>query len=440
MVRTGGAWLPYLLPALFKMQPEQQGRALDALDLMALRIGADAALKSASDRLAFWKNWWNTYGSDFTPVRAARLVQRIILHEDELALSELRRLDTYCLPQLMDALDEDLAPEMQSRLIQLTGELVSIVDPLDPGSSIEERNATITRWKRWWNQRYDRYTVFKGAQRLSGAITQTRYFRWLSGMLTLDFGVSTRDNRPILEKLSARLPVTLLLSFLALLTAYAVAIPLGILSAVRSGGLFDRASSVVLFVLYSLPYFWIAMLLLRYLGGTGHIDLFPAQGLASPGSEAWPLWKRLADMAHHLVLPVFCLSYVSMAMLARYQRVGMIQVIHLDFMRTARAKGLSRMRVIWSHGLRNGVIPVVTLLGLQIPYLIGGSVVVEMIFGIPGMGIETFEAICAQDRPWLIAAVTATAVLTMAGTVASDVIYALIDPRITPGRHAGRWT
>jgi peptide/nickel transport system permease protein len=176
------------------------------------------------------------------------------------------------------------------------------------------------------------------------------------------------------------------------------------------------------------------MLLVRYLCGAGHLDLFPAQGLATPGAEGWPLWRRLADLAHHLVLPVSCLSFVSMAMLARYQRVGMLDVIDRDYMRTARAKGLSRSAAILRHGLRNGVVPVVTMLGVQLPYLVSGSVVVEQIFGIPGMGLETFEAIRARDHAWLMAVVTVTAILTMAGVVLADAVYALVDPRVVPGR------
>ena len=166
--------------------------------------------------------------------------------------------------------------------------------------------------------------------------------------------------------------------------------------------------------------------------------LTPAQGLSSPFSEGWPIWRRVVDTAHHLVLPVICLSSVSLAMLARYQRVGMIQVINLDYMRAARAKGLSRVRAILRHGLRNGVIPVITMLGLQIPYLVSGSVIVERIFGIPGMGYETITALRAHDQPWLMAVVTVTAVMTMIGVVAADAIYAVIDPRITPGEGGTR--
>jgi peptide/nickel transport system permease protein len=257
-------------------------------------------------------------------------------------------------------------------------------------------------------------------------------------MVTFDFGLSVRDGRPVLSKLAERLPITFALSLLALILAYVIAIPLGTIGAVAKGGLFDRAIAIVMFIFYSMPAFLVAMLLLRYLGGTGYLDLFPAHGLHSPGAQAWSWWRWLADTLYHLVLPVFCLSFVPMAMLARYQRVGMNQVIDLDFMRTARAKGLSRIQVIFRHGLRNGVIPVVTMLGLQIPSLVSGSVVVESIFGIPGMGYETFEAIRAHDQPWLMAVVTVTAVMTLFGIVMADAIYAFLDPRIVPGVRGGK--
>jgi peptide/nickel transport system permease protein len=437
LARTGGAALPYLVPALADLDGESRSAALDALDIIAPRIGVDRALEVAPDRAAFWTRFWDVYGSDFTPVRAARLVRRLIRRNDQLALSELRRLDTFCLSQLMAALGEDLPASAQARLVDLACELSGREDDLDLDGSSTEREIVISRWQEWWNQRYDMYTSFDGIDRVTGAITETRYFRWLGRMVTLDFGVSVRDGRPVRSKLAELLPVTVLLSFLALLAAYSIAIPLGMTSAVRRDGVFDRATTVILFVLYSLPAFWVAMLLLRYLGSSGHLDLFPPQGLSTPGSEGWPWWRRVGDTAHHLVLPVMTLSFVSMAMLARYQRVGMLRVIERDFMRTARAKGLGRVRAIVRHGLRNGVIPVVTMLGLQLPYLVSGSVVVERIFGIPGMGLETFEAIRTGDHAWLTAVVTVTAVLTVFGVVLSDVIYALVDPRIVPGRRTG---
>ncbi|MCP4676221.1 MAG: ABC transporter permease [Deltaproteobacteria bacterium] len=437
LASAGGAWLPYIVPTLSKISPKQRERALDALDEIAAKIGVKQALDVAPDRAAFWKRYWEVYGSDFKPVRAARLVRRLTRRPDRLAMTELRHLDTYCLPQLMEALEQEVTKEAKARVISLAQEITGADDPLDPTSPREAREAVISRWLEWWNQRYDRYTVFEGFQNLVGAFTETRYFRWIARIITLDFGVSLRDGRPVISKLVKRLPVTLLLSTLALIFAYAIAVPLGIISAVRRGGMFDRSTTIILFVLYSFPAFWMAMLLLRYFTGAGYLDIFPAQGLYSPGSEQWSLWQRIWDTAHHLVLPVFCLSFVPMAMLARYQRVGMLQVIDLDFMRTARAKGLSRTQVILRHGLRNGVIPVITMLGLQIPYLVSGSVVVEKIFGIPGMGLETFEAIRAHDQPWLLAVVTVTAALTMLGVVAADAVYAVVDPRIAPGRRQG---
>jgi peptide/nickel transport system permease protein len=438
MVRAGGAWLPYLIPALDKISPKQRERTLDALDKLAPRMGLERALEITPDRGAFWKRYWQIYGSDFTPTRSAMLVRRLLRHDDHLAEVELKRLGTYCLPQMMDALDGNDSVSSKSRIVSLTEELTGINDPLVPEAEPVVHTAVLKRWKEWWHQRYDRYTVFKGLKRVTGSITETRYFRWLGRMLTFDFGVSVRDGRPIINKLMERLPITLLLSVLALAMAYMVAIPLGVLSAVRRGGFLDRSIMGVLFVLYSLPSFWLAMILLKMFSGTGYLDIFPAQGLSSPFAAELSLFGRLLDTAHHLVLPVFCLSAVSMAMLARYQRVGMLQVIDRDFMRTARAKGLSQTQAIIRHGLRNSVIPVVTMLGLQIPYLVSGSVVVERIFGIPGMGYETFEAIRSHDQPWLLAVVTVTAIMTMVGIVFADAFYALIDPRIAPGQAGGK--
>ncbi|HUT78697.1 MAG TPA: ABC transporter permease [Polyangia bacterium] len=438
LIQAGGAALPYLLPALTRLEGAQQAAALETLRALAGRIGLVPDLEAASNPVAFWARYWDVYGSDFTPVRGARLVRRLARRADPLALEELRRLDTFCLPQLLEAIGEETDPAALTRLVGFAVELTGREDRLALGQTPAERERVVLRWREWWAQRYDLYTAFDGFSRVSGAITQTRYFRWLGRVATFDFGVSVRDGRTVRDKLAERLPVTLLLSFFALLVAYAVAIPLGVVSAVKRGSLFDRVATVVLFVAYALPMFWVALLGVRYLTGSGLIDLFPSQGLSTPGSAGWPWYSRLADTAHHLVLPVLTLSLPSLAMLANYQRAGMARVIDADFMRTARAKGLSPLQSVLRHGLRNALIPVVTMLGLQLPTLVSGSVVVERIFGIPGMGLETFEAIRAGDHAWLMAVVTVTAVMTMAGVVLADVIYALVDPRIVPGRGLGR--
>lgn len=438
LARTGGAALPYLADALPRLKGESLAAALEVLEAVAPHLGLADAVAAAPDKAAFWIRYFDVYGSDFTTVRASRLVRRYVRRDDRLALAELTRLDTFCLPALMAAIAEDHPAATSARLVALASAITGREDPLDPRAPAAAREQVLDRWGEWWSRRYDLYTAFEGWQRVTGAVTETRYFWWLSRVVTFDFGVSVRDGQPIRDKILERAPVTLLLSFLALLAAYCVAIPLGTFSAFRRDSRFDRTATIALFVVYSLPAFWIAMLLLRYTGGMGHLEWFPSQGLSSPGADAWPLAERVADTAHHLVLPVLCLSFVSMAMLARYQRVGMLRVIEQDFMRTARAKGLSQRQAILRHGLRNGLIPVVTALGAQLPFLISGSVVIERIFGIHGMGFETFEAIRVSDHAWLVAVVTVTAILTILGMLLADVVYAVVDPRIVPGRRGGR--
>jgi peptide/nickel transport system permease protein len=237
----------------------------------------------------------------------------------------------------------------------------------------------------------------------------------------------------VLDKLKQKLPVTLLLSLTATVLAYLLAVPLGVFSALRAGRRSERLVTFGLFVLYSLPSFWVATLAIRWFCGLGQFDWFPLRGLHSEGWQAWPLWQQFGDTVWHMVLPVICLTYGSLAALSRYQRVAMLDVIRKDFVRTARAKGLSPARVIWSHALRNALIPILTLLGLQIPFLIGGSVVIERIFNIEGMGLETFEAIRQRDYNWILIVSVMSAVLTMLGLLLSDILYAVVDPRMRQG-------
>lgn len=256
-----------------------------------------------------------------------------------------------------------------------------------------------------------------------------QYGRWLSKVVRLDFGHSTQDHRPVTEKIAESLPKTLLLSTLALFFAYLVAVPIGVYSAVRKGWL-ERAVTVALFALYSMPSFWVAVMLLLAFSSGRALDWFPLQGLTSEGFAAMGLAAKLSDLAWHLVLPVFCLSYASLASVSRYMRTGMLEVIRQDYIRTARAKGLSERTVVFRHAFRNSIIPVVTLLGLMLPHLVGGSVIVERIFGIQGMGLLAFDAIFHRDYPMVMGVTTLVALFTMASVLLSDVLYAVVDPRI----------
>lgn len=270
-----------------------------------------------------------------------------------------------------------------------------------------------------------------------------QYGRLLERLLTLDLGTRWQDGRPIAEVLGEALPVTLVLSFSSMALAYLVAIPLGVFSAVRQYSVRDQLLTVVLFVLYSLPSFWVGTMALVFLASGNYIDCpftdqpgcFPLRGLhAFEGFEEMTPFEQLRDMAWHLVLPIFTLTYNAFAGLSRYMRSAMLESLRQDYIRTARAKGLSERTVIFGHALRNSLIPIVTLFGLTLPQLISGSVIVESIFGIRGMGYVALEAIRLPDYPLVITMVAFTALVTVTGVFLSDVLYALVDPRIRLGQ------
>jgi len=271
----------------------------------------------------------------------------------------------------------------------------------------------------------------------------TQYLYWLADICVLDFGKSSVDNQPVFNKIMERLPVTLQLSALSILFSYLIAVPIGVMQAMRRESVFDHTSTIFLFILYSMPSFWVALLLIQFLGsGEFMAPIFPVYGLNSPGvlapwevapGEAWdwallPTW--LGDRVWHLVLPVFCLTYTSLAALSRYARVSMLDVIGQDYVRTARAKGLNERLVVFKHALRNALIPIITLLGSILPALIGGSVIIESIFSVPGMGQLGFESILNRDYNTVMGIATISAFLTLLGFLLADILYVLVDPRI----------
>ena len=258
-----------------------------------------------------------------------------------------------------------------------------------------------------------------------------QYVSWLGRLVRLDFGTSFKDDRPVRDKIFEALPVTLEINFISIFLIYVIAIPIGIYSATHPHGLTDKALTVSLFVLYSLPSFFVAMLLILYLGGGEYLNWFPVYGLNSLEAETWSWPRRLADHVWHLVLPVFCLTYTGLAGLSRYARAGMIETIRQDYIRTARAYGFGEKTVIFKYALRNSLIPILTMLGTLLPALIGGSVIIEQIFSIPGMGRLTFSAILFRDYPVVMGTLSMSALLTLVGILISDLMYAIVDPRIS---------
>jgi peptide/nickel transport system permease protein len=260
----------------------------------------------------------------------------------------------------------------------------------------------------------------------------TQYAYWLSDLVRLDFGKSFKDNKPVIDKIMERVPITILMSLISVMLAYLIAIPIGIYSATHPGSILDRTSTAVLFMLYSLPQFWIATLGIIYLcRGSGFIELFPAANLHSVDySESWPFWDKAVDLLWHLALPMIVYTYASFAFISRQMRGAMLEVIRQDYIRTARAKGLSERVVVYKHALRNSLIPIITLLAGLLPSLIGGSIIVEQIFSIPGMGQLAIQALNERDYPIIMGELTLTAILTLVGVLLADVLYSVADPRI----------
>ncbi len=259
-----------------------------------------------------------------------------------------------------------------------------------------------------------------------------QYAFWLGRLMRGDLGQSLKDRRDVWDKIRERLGVTIEINVIAILITYLIAIPLGIYSSVHPNTLFDQAQTLTVFMLYSLPVFWVGTMIIIFLCGGDFLAWFPPAGLHSLAYEPdWPLWQRLADRYHHLAMPLLCTVYTSFAALSRFMRTSMLENARMDYVRTARAKGLRERAVILKHILRNSLIPIVTILAGLLPALIGGSVIIETIFSIPGIGQLGFQSVLARDYPVVLALFAASSFLTLIGILLSDLTLALIDPRIS---------
>jgi peptide/nickel transport system permease protein len=261
-----------------------------------------------------------------------------------------------------------------------------------------------------------------------------QYVLWFEKIVRLDLGTSfSPDGRPVADKIFERIPITLLINLLSLLLILVVAVPLGVYSATRQGSWGDQASTVFVFIGYATPTFWLALLVMILFGVK--LNLLPISGLRSlVGYEALSLGGKFFDRARHLLLPVLVSAFGGLAALSRYMRSSMLEIIRQDYITTARAKGLSERVVIYRHALRNALLPFITLMGLSVPGLIGGSVIFETIFSIPGAGQLFFYSVMARDYPVIMGMLVIVAVLTLLGNLAADVAYALVDPRIREGK------
>lgn len=256
-----------------------------------------------------------------------------------------------------------------------------------------------------------------------------RYVIWLKRLATLDFGKSFLDHRPVISKIKERLPATLILNGVSLLLTIAFAIPFGLFSAVRHHSRFDKIGGTVLYMLYSLPEFWVAIMLIMLFGVK--LDILPFIGMESLDARQLSFGSYFLDRVLHMVLPTVCLTYGSLAFLSRFVRGSTLEVIRQDYIRTARAKGLDYSSIVYKHVFKNTLIPVVTLLGILLPALISGSIILEYIFSWPGVGALYFDAVLSRDYPTVMGLSFITAVLVLLSTLVADLLYTSVDPRVS---------
>ncbi len=256
-----------------------------------------------------------------------------------------------------------------------------------------------------------------------------QYWRWLKRLAVLDFGQSfAPDGRPVINKIAERLPITVTINLLSLFLVIVISVPIGVYSATHRGSVFDQATTLFVFLGFASPTFWVALLAMILFGV--NLGWLPISGIKSLNHDQLSGLGQFMDYAWHLFLPVTLSALVSLAGMSRYMRGNMLEVIRQDYITTARSKGLSERVVIYRHALRNALMPVITILGLSVPGLIGGSVIFESIFAIPGMGKLFYDAVMSRDYPLVMGGLVISAVLTLVGNLLADVGYALADPRV----------
>jgi peptide/nickel transport system permease protein len=409
----------------------------------------------ALDRPVFWNNWTSLGEAEVhEALRTARAsVQDVGVRRKREAQERLEDWGTYAVPALVGLLTKTAGEEQDAVQYWLRRSAHQRTIPTsDPeilernrawaadnaalgriawpeGASEADRVAGVARWKAWFETHRARWT-WSGLERWKIRLADTQFGTYWGNLIRLDLGTSHQYKRPVVDLIFERLRVTLTLSLVSILLVYVLAIPLGIFTATHANLPSDRVVSVGLFLLYSLPSFFVGTLLLRGLT-TGGVNLFPTSGFEDAQAKNWDTWTRFKDVVWHLTLPLVTSVYGGLAALSRFARSGMLDVLRADYIRTARAKGLDENAVVYRHAARNGLMPIVTLLASIFPGLVGGSLLVEYIFNLQGMGLLTIEAINNRDYNIVVGQTLIVAVLVQVGILVSDLLYAMLDPRIS---------
>lgn len=421
LAKLGGAALPFVLPGLDKLSPAERGRVAVALAPVADRmgLGSEQVLHDPSSAVVFWTRFWEDRALDFTAPSLHRAIHRLTLRASDTREKDLIEIDTFALSEVLAAMRQTDDREALRSLAALASHATGRDGTIAFDADDDMLRRTLNGWQAWWQIHRSDYVAYDGPGRIEATVLDTRYGKWIFGAVTGRLA-SPIDGLPVAEKLLQKTPVTLLLTLLALLLSYAIAIPLGAASAWWRGRPVDVTLAIVLFGMYSLPTFWAAQLLAH------SYALAPIHGHA----PAPLVLSSISDVWRRLVAPVVALMVGSLATLSRYQRAATLETSQQDYVRTAKAKGASPLRQLVVHALRNAMLPTVTLAGLQFPTLLGGAFVVEEVFGVPGIGYETIRAVEAHDTAWLVSIALITAVVTTLALIASDLAHGLLDPRM----------
>lgn len=257
-----------------------------------------------------------------------------------------------------------------------------------------------------------------------------RYWIWLKNIATLDFGESFSTEDPVINVIASKFPVSLQFGVISLILTYLICVPLGIAKAVKDGSRFDMASSVILMFMYSIPPLILGILLRFYLAGNQGVDWFPLGGLYSDNYASLDFWGQVKDRVHHFILPLTCYIVGNFTVITFLMKNSLLEEIRLDYVRTARAKGLDERTVIYKHALRNALIPIATGLSGFLAVFFAGSIIIEQIFNLDGMGLLGYNAALSRDYNVLMALIFFEGLIALVGRLLSDITYVLIDPRI----------
>lgn len=397
-----------------------------------VRLVAQLDPAPANERIAAYERLEDWGG--FAVPRLIELMNR----SDRAGATKLRDFSVFFLSlaakrPLVDPYESHPSPEIAAHNRAVDRENALVRELRYPVEAPEaDKRKVIEAWRKFYREREARYQLTFG-EKLETALFETRFAKYWANLLRFDFGVSLVTKQPVMTTLVSKLKYSLSLSVLSLILAYVIAIPLGIYSAVYSGTRSDRTLTVGLFMLYSLPSFFVATVLLYAISEGSDVPSlrwFPTGGWQSADANQLTTLEALRDIGWHLVLPLFCMTYGSLAAISRYMRSGLLEVIRSDYIRTARAKGLSERVVIGKHAVKNGLLPILTLLAGLLPAVLGGSVIIEYIFGIPGLGLWVVDSIYQRDYNVLMGVQLLTTVLVLVGILLTDLSYALVDPRI----------